>query len=319
MKNRVAVFLVCLGFFLSFPQGAGAQWVRAGKLKGVSVFALAAAGASIFAGTDRGVFRSTDNGANWSAASVGLPEGSLVMCLTLSGSNVYAGTTGLGVFLSEDNGANWKAVNSGLADLRIMSLVVDGKGLFAATMGGGVFLSTDDGAGWAAVSSGLPAATSINCLFKSGGRLYAGTDYRGLFFSTDKGANWKGIASNINQGNPVSCMVMSGADLFAGTVNGVFSSSDDGSTWINRCSPLESAMFGILPQTSVMCLAAHDPIIFAGTDGAGVYMTRDRGKSWVRAGSGFQYNQIYALAVTEESLFAGTIKGGVWRLPLKKI
>jgi len=239
MKSRAVFILICAVTLLSLSPGAGAKWVQAKGLKGVSVFALAAAGTTIFAGADHGFYRSSDNGANWTAASAGLPEGFIVMSLALSGSNVYAGTGGRGVFLSEDNGANWKALNSGLADQRVMCLLDDGKSLFTGTMGGGVFLSTDDGVSWSAVSSGLPEATSINCLFKSGDRLFAGTDYRGFFFSADDGASWTEIRSHIRAGNPVSCMVGDEDDLFAGTVEGVFMSTDGGITWINNCPPLE--------------------------------------------------------------------------------
>jgi photosystem II stability/assembly factor-like uncharacterized protein len=316
MKSRAAILLVCLGVFLVFPQGSAAKWVRSGKLEGISVLALAVNGDDIFAGTDNGVFRSTDNGANWTAVNSGLPEKTIFMCLAASGARIFAGSMGKGVFLSTDRGASWKPVNSGLSDLRVMSLMIDGEKLFAATTGGGVFLSTDNGVGWAAVNSGLPEGTSVNCIFKSGNSLFAGMDYRGLFVSTDSGASWKEIKSIIAANNPVSCLIGGGENLLAGSVQGIFRSTDGGLSWEPASLPFESAMLGILPQTSVMCLAVSGSNIFAGTDGAGVFMSSNQKKSWVMVNSGLKSSQVCALAVSGDYLIAGTMQGGIWRSPL---
>jgi hypothetical protein len=122
-----------------------------------------------------GVFLSTNNGASWTAVNNGLTS-QYVESLTVSGSNLFAGTYG-GVFLSTNNGASWTAVNTGLTNLTVRSLTVSGTNLFAGTNGGGVFFSANNGASWTAVNAGLTGFVNriINSLQVSGSNLFAGT------------------------------------------------------------------------------------------------------------------------------------------------
>ena len=95
-------------------------------------------GTDLFAGTEKGVFLSSDNGAHWAPVNSGLPADTPVSCLALSGPNLFAGTA-KGVFLSTDNGANWAAINSGLAFTDVECLAVCGTGLYAGISGYGVW------------------------------------------------------------------------------------------------------------------------------------------------------------------------------------
>ncbi len=64
--------------------------------------------ADIFAGTGGGVFRSTDNGDNWSAINTGLTNTRVLALAMNSNGDIFAGTRGGGVFRSSDNGDNWR-------------------------------------------------------------------------------------------------------------------------------------------------------------------------------------------------------------------
>jgi photosystem II stability/assembly factor-like uncharacterized protein len=87
-----------------------------------------------------GVFRSTDNGLNWTRAITGLSNNN-VYAFAVSGTNLFAGVYD-GVYLSTNNGTNWTAVNNGLAYTYVMSVCASGTNLFAGTVGGGVFPPT---------------------------------------------------------------------------------------------------------------------------------------------------------------------------------
>src|SRR5207245_2080938 len=80
---------------------------------------------TVYAGTDGGVFKSTNGGANWSAANSGLTATD-VRALAVDPQNpstVYAG--GDGVFKSTNGGATWNAANSGLLGTGVAALAVD--------------------------------------------------------------------------------------------------------------------------------------------------------------------------------------------------
>ncbi len=101
-----------------------------------TVYALAVHGSNLFAGTDGGVFLSTNNGVSWTAVNTRLTNTG-VSALVVNGSNLFAGTGG--VFLSTNNGTSWTAVNTGLTSTSVYSLAVSGLHLFAGTRGGGVW------------------------------------------------------------------------------------------------------------------------------------------------------------------------------------
>jgi hypothetical protein len=86
-------------------------WERISGPEGGRIISLAISGTNTFAGTQAGVFRSTNNGTNWVAANSGLPLNATVADFALRGDSLLAATNG-GVFLSTDNGGNWSRVGS---------------------------------------------------------------------------------------------------------------------------------------------------------------------------------------------------------------
>ena len=127
---------LALGLVILSPCAPG-QWVQTNGPIGGVVTCFAVSGTNLFAGTEGGVFLSTNNGASWAAVNTGLAN-TPVTSLAVSGTNLFAGTYG-GVFLSTNNGASWTAVNTGLVNTNIQALAVSGANLFAGTAGRGVF------------------------------------------------------------------------------------------------------------------------------------------------------------------------------------
>jgi hypothetical protein len=114
------------------------DWVKLG-LSNKDVFSLAVSGSNIFAGSSfDGIFFSSDNGTNWTQANNGLPTDTSVYCFAESGTNIFAGVGG-NVFLSTNNGTTWKQMNDGLPYNYVLSLAVIGSNVFAGTYGTGVW------------------------------------------------------------------------------------------------------------------------------------------------------------------------------------
>jgi hypothetical protein len=162
------------------------------------VYALTVNGNHLFAGTEGGVYRSTDNGSNWTQA--GLTQNH-INALTVIGDQVFAGT-GSGVFLTTNNGADWNAVNNGLTNSTVLSFARSDSGLFAGTWGGVFFLRNKSDI-WTAVNTGLQFL-GVPSLVLSGSDLFAGTGAGGVWrrplselnisvtvMSPNGGENWK--------------------------------------------------------------------------------------------------------------------------------
>jgi photosystem II stability/assembly factor-like uncharacterized protein len=99
----------------------------------VTVRAFLGSGQYLFAASDVGsVFRSPNNGDNWTRVNNGLTPrtGDKVYSLAAIGTTIFAGT-GDGVFRSTNNGDVWTKVSAGLPNRPITSLVVSGTTIFA--------------------------------------------------------------------------------------------------------------------------------------------------------------------------------------------
>ena len=123
------------------PPPVPAQWTRlsSGLPGGSSIDALTASGTTLLAGTEvDGVFRSTDGGLTWTAATT-QPTNATITALTASGTTFLAGTDGGGVFRSTDGGLTWTVDTTQPADLYIHSLTASGTTLLAGTRSAGIW------------------------------------------------------------------------------------------------------------------------------------------------------------------------------------
>lgn len=145
----------------------------------------------IFAGTNRGVFRSDDAGGRWAAA--GELRGN-VTSLSVSpryaeDRTVFAGIHQGGLYRSADGGGSWERIEGGLPSANVNAVrYAGGASIFAATAAG-VYRSLDGGATWALDTSGfaLPnessSAIAVSPSYGDDGTLFAATAgnvYRGM-------------------------------------------------------------------------------------------------------------------------------------------
>jgi len=146
------------------------------------------------------LYRSTDDGQNWSRISGDLTDGGVlnVIAVAPSDSNViYTGSTDGAVFVTTDGGTTWTRRTDGLPRRAIGGLAVDpnNAGVVYVGLGGfgtpHVYRSTDFGRTWTDISGNLPD-TPVNFLLVNPiapNMLIAATD-TGVFVTTDLGANW---------------------------------------------------------------------------------------------------------------------------------
>jgi photosystem II stability/assembly factor-like uncharacterized protein len=306
--------------FVSLTIIANGQW-QLTSLDSLTVFSLAAKGDTIFAGTEYGVYMSTNNGDNWKVVDSGLIN-IFILSFAISGNNIFVATNGDGVFLSSNNGQLWTAVNNGLTPNIIEALIISKDTIYAGGNCGGVYLSSNNGNSWKAVDSGLMDTTVTNCIFslaKSDSNIFAGTP-DGVYYSSNNGMFWKAVNNtlpiNYYGDYPfVNALAIKRDTVFAGADQGLFSSSNNGSSWIGVNSGSSNSW--------VFSLITSGNSIFAGT-ASGVCFSSNNGSKWTAINNGLPTNtSVEALAINENYLFAGTGNDyggiGVWRLPISAL
>jgi hypothetical protein len=120
MKKHLLSLILAGGLFGLCAHGINAQWVQTSGPEGGTINALAVNAGNIFAGSDNGIFLSTNNGSSWASVNSGLVNLNST-ALLISGGTIFAGSDS-GVFLSTNNGTNWTAANSGILNTHIVTL-----------------------------------------------------------------------------------------------------------------------------------------------------------------------------------------------------
>jgi photosystem II stability/assembly factor-like uncharacterized protein len=238
--------------------------------------------ARILVGTAKGVFISTDCGANWTATdSIGYTFSVAVR----PDSIIYAGTLNAGVYRSTDFGVSWTPFNNGISVLNPISyLAIDPSHqyrLFAALSNIGVYAVADTGAcTWTAIGPFGGDVNTIAIVPSDHQKIFAGTQ-SGIFKSTDGGAFWEKCAGSPAGEIYIVRSSFSGDTVYAGG-NGYFRSLNGGTTFNEIILPTD-------PYKAVTALSIdpYDPLIMylgLGAQLSGSYChvlkSTDAGSTW---------------------------------------
>ena len=289
--------------------------INFGKISAFAVVSNGAGGTEVFAGTDRGIYLSTNTGSSWNEVNHGLP-GSAVTSLAVIGTNLFAGTHD-GVFVSTNNGITWSSANSGLTSNEISSLAVNGTKIFAGTWDQGVFFSTNNGGTWNSVNDGL-YKNNVNALACVGTNVFAGFMDDAIYCSTDIGTIWKAVNSGSTENPPIRSLSTIGNTVFAATDYELYASSHDGEDW-------NPTLFGYRVASSM------GAVVYS-TDDTGVCISTDGGISWTTPlNTGFPWFELpvdlTAIGInifvatapendldTNAGIYLSTNNGGSWSL-----
>ena len=221
--------------------------------------------ATIFAGTQRGVYRSIDRGDNWERMN--MTEGRVVWSIKFHPNDskiMFLGTEGSEVYKSEDGGERWTYMST-ISNPDSVQMA------FATRI----------------LGIGIEASNPNN--------MYAALEVGGAAASTDGGKSWKIINSKFD--GDVDLMDLHGVTVGAadsGTVfisnrTGVWRTSDRGETW----DDLEFSKFSNIMYSRGVQTAPDDPnTLYAcvglnfGSEEGGVLRTTDLGQTWERFDKG---------------------------------
>jgi hypothetical protein len=241
-------------------------------------FGNGGSGATLYAGTGGGVFRSLTNGNIWNSINTPLPD-NIILALAVSPTNsgpdapLFAGTMSDNMnnpiyrIYRSAGGANWTLVNKGLSNNPVFAFAFSGTTILAGT-NYGIYSSTDNGNTWAVENYSPVVHFHVHAFVTlSDSVILAGGSYGGLMRSTDSGINWTDVSSSLWATNDVLSFALSpngkgGTNIFAGTFGGVYLSTDYGRTWGSINTGLTDF---------VLTIAASDKYLFAG---GGFYVWR---------------------------------------------
>lgn len=202
----------------------------------------------LFVATTMGVFESENEGEQWQKRMDGMKEVLMVVTLTLDQTRpaiMYAGTSG-GVYKSLNRGMRWEKSNNGLVDPELLK------------------------------SSRALGVTVVQVDPYSPDTVFAAT-LNGIYKSTEAGASWTRIAQSLPD-QMISAMVLDrgkpGA-VYVASRKGIYKSEDQGATWAAKNDGFASLNIRSLAQS-----ATNPHVLYAGTNGSGLYRTQDGGDHW---------------------------------------
>lgn len=259
------------------------------------------------AGGGGGVARSDDGGGTFRVLE-GI-AGRPVRGLALAASNPAVAVVGtqVGVFRSDDDGATWRRISpEGHADLKNVGSVAldpqDDEVVYAGTWHL-PWKSGDAGRSWRPAHAGMIDDSDVMTLTvdrRSRQTVYA-TACSGIYRSADGAARWakiRGIPGSSRRTRAFAQDPEQPATFYAGTTGGLWRSRDDLGSW-SLLTPRELVVNAllVLPGGSVL----------AGTDGAGVLRSEDRGASWQASNDGFAERFVAQLLFDGPRLVAGLL------------
>lgn len=287
------------------------NWQESQGLSGQQILCLARSPLGYyFAGTQSGIYRSTDNGITWNKTIT--PDNVDVRGLVVNSSGYVFATnySGLGGILkSTDNGNSWQFVLTGF---QMYSIGITKNGIiFAGQWGSELFKSTDNGISWSSVGSGLPTGSKIAITIDSNDRIFVGIYGGGVFRSTDLGITWTSANNGLLNQEIKSISVAPNGKLFVSTfytnidTQGLYLSTDGGNSWTKTGTSIPPSV-----ESIVFNSIGH---LFLIGPGDGIRRSIDDGNTWEFVNNGFSLQtpiglKCIMLTPTEE-LILGTSLG----------
>lgn len=340
-KSRHAgkTLLQTLFFFLLVTQICFAQWVQLG-LNYKSVKNIAARNSNIFAITsDIGtVFRSTDNGINWSqiidssAVDIAIaPTGNVFMIRKFPPHQLYNINDSL--FISSDNGNNWINLDiinqlSSLPQHSPTNVTICPSGILYCGIGYRdkymrtvtTAISTNDGSIWTLPQELVQGGDLFD--FIAGNVITAGYEYAidagGCYISlsSDDGQTWTILGNSGFEYNTILKLCGNGNIIMGGSfspydlglIPGLILSRDSCKTWL-QVSTLN-------PEVG---LSIESGSLLIGADSLGIFLFSDNGDSLGSFNEGLSNLNAHTLSMDNNFyVYVGT-DNGVWKRPLSEI
>ena len=285
------------------PRAGGIWTATSLKLQTNALLADSSHPATLFAGTDDGVWRSVDGGVRWARSGL---QGHTVMSLAAAGADLYAGNEDGTIYVGSDlaTGVAWtgRPISSTTSTSPIFSLAVSqAQPIVLAGTSGALYRGTQDTRGWhwaRAASTGDASISSI--LWLPTGSAAAIASVFGvspsLIASDDDGLTWHAALNGLPAVLPTQALL-----AIDTRPAHVILTTMGGGVWERAASGSWQEISQGLPERHAMPIAALADrgryALYAGTMGYGIYVKQDN-STWRPFGRGLAgvENTVLALA-----------------------
>ncbi len=253
---------------------------------------------------------SADGGVTWSRRDAGLEEFSVrALAIDPQDANrlVAGGLTG--VHRSEDSGKSWTKISD---QINVESLAIDPRDKDRIYVGTWrqAWRTDDGGVTWKHIANGMVLDTDVFTIridAKNADNLWVST-CGWVYNSPDRGETWTRFKEGFNNRriHDINMDPLDPAAVYAGSVAGLYRTGDSGKTWaLTTDESMVINSIGLHPQ--------RPERIVLGTEGDGIYLSQDKGKTFLPANQGLYNVRVVAVASdpnTRNRVYAAVSAGG---------
>jgi photosystem II stability/assembly factor-like uncharacterized protein len=323
---RSMCFFMLLLMPLSLVVSQQNSWLSTGgPYKGLAHTIATGGNGFMLAGTNSGLFRSTDYGESWSNLRTdfwNIHFQSLNTVTIAPDDFIYIIARDSTVYRSSDHGDTWISLRSALNNAPIKKLVFSNHGeIFALVDSTGILCSSDHGDTWNRMNHMLPISHMYSFAVDDSTKTMLIAADTNVYRSTDNGNSW--LVTNKGLINKPSLFAFnSEGHIFAGGfgIVGIYRSTDKGDSWspcyqVKTIQPITKDSIAI--PSNILALAIDsNGTIFANRDYR-IIRSTDNGNSWTEISSNLTSRRrvrVLTFAINSHNdIFAGTIFQGVVR------
>jgi hypothetical protein len=336
MKRGICFWVgsvLCFLFLVKSLCWASDRWQSIGKeLLDVEVFVIDSMNQKVrYLGTDKGVFKSEDEGKSWRNIFITKGDKKKVNFIAFDpkDNNAIYAATGVGLFYSHNKGSSWKRVFRGKNYLEAdcLALAVLPSGIYLGTRRG-LFKSTDKGRSWHKELGKIGNSPVLNIISSTEGRGYiylAGAE--GVFKSIDSGKSWEKVfvAHPLEGKKDIDNGESNGQDqevkyseirylavdpnnpkcLYLATSRGIYTSKDEGISWN------DFPIVGLLSREVYFILPSKQSQLYCITK-SGIFTYQ--GSVWQELSFGVSTGQVNFLTLDKDGYLYACAKKGLFRL-----
>ncbi|MFC1851239.1 S8 family serine peptidase [candidate division CSSED10-310 bacterium] len=301
----------------TFDDGASVLWVKTDPFDENVVFAT-------LSGT-RGNYRSDDKGVTWNGKNVDLPftEPTDLDFAQDVPDRLYVSYNDHGIYRSDNRGESWYEFGLNSETITSIEPVNSNSNYVYAAAGSTMYYY--DGSIWnAALTNPVQTIICIVIDPNNANIAYAGADHPGtggnsggIYKTTDGGANWTFMSGPLDSYDVVSIATHPSESntVYAATfLGGAYVSTDGASSWLKLSN---YGTVADLTNINVLQDPTNPFLLFAGTEGYGVQVSADDGRSFSPRVNGLTnlYINVVAFDPDDPSIvYAGT-DAGVFKSP----